>query len=69
MVSCDKVPSLPVISFNVGGRSYALTGEQYVLKVRLSGHHGGAAPPPAGGGEEASPSPTIDAVSTERCII
>lgn len=34
MVSCDKVPSLPVITFNVGGQSYSLTGEQYILKVR-----------------------------------
>lgn len=35
MVSCDKIPSLPVITFNVGGQSYTLTGDQYVLKVRL----------------------------------
>ena len=36
MVSCDKIPTLPVITFTVGGQSYSLTGEQYVLKVRLS---------------------------------
>lgn len=34
MVSCDKVPTLPVITFSLGGQSYTLTGEQYVLKVR-----------------------------------
>lgn len=34
MVNCDKIPSLPVITFNVGGRAYKLTGDQYVLKVR-----------------------------------
>lgn len=37
MVNCDKIPSLPVISFTVGGKSYSLSGEQYVLKVRLCG--------------------------------
>ena len=34
MVSCDKIPSLPVITFNIGGKPYSLTGDQYVLKVR-----------------------------------
>ena len=33
MVDCKKVPSLPVITFTVGGKPYSLTGEQYVLKV------------------------------------
>ena len=35
MVSCDKIPTLPVITFTLGGQSYSLTGEQYVLKVSL----------------------------------
>lgn len=35
MVSCDKVPTLPVITLTIGGKPYSLTGEQYVLKVRL----------------------------------
>lgn len=39
LVNCDKVPSLPVITFNVGGKPFSLTGEQYVLKVFLSRQH------------------------------
>lgn len=34
MVSCDKVPSLPVITFNIGGKPFSLSGDQYILKVR-----------------------------------
>ncbi|CAF89153.1 unnamed protein product, partial [Tetraodon nigroviridis] len=36
MVSCDKIPTLPVITFNIGGKPYSLTGDQYVLKVRAT---------------------------------
>uniref|UniRef100_A0A8K9V2M4 Cathepsin D n=1 Tax=Oncorhynchus mykiss TaxID=8022 RepID=A0A8K9V2M4_ONCMY len=35
MVNCDKIPTMPVITFNLGGQSYSLTAEQYVLKVSL----------------------------------
>lgn len=36
MVNCDKIPTMPDITFNLGGQSYSLTAEQYVLKVSLS---------------------------------
>ncbi|XP_072277822.1 cathepsin D-like [Pyxicephalus adspersus] len=55
MVICDKIPSLPVVTFNFGGKDYSLTGEQYVLKVTqfgrtmcISGFMGLDIPPPAG---------------------
>ncbi|KAG8563836.1 hypothetical protein GDO81_016213 [Engystomops pustulosus] len=55
MVLCDKVPSLPVVHFRLGGVDYSLTGEQYILKVTqfgrtvcLSGFMGLDIPPPAG---------------------
>ncbi|TNM90618.1 hypothetical protein fugu_002907 [Takifugu bimaculatus] len=37
MVSCDKIPSLPVITFNIGGKPFSLSGDQYVLKVSQAG--------------------------------
>ncbi|CAL9694056.1 unnamed protein product [Knipowitschia caucasica] len=39
MVSCDKVPTLPSITFNIGGQSYSLTGEQYILKASTTTQH------------------------------
>jgi hypothetical protein len=34
-VECDKMPRMPVMTLSIGGRDFALTPEQYVLKVRL----------------------------------
>ncbi|XP_078076718.1 cathepsin D-like [Mustelus asterias] len=36
-VDCDKVASLPPINFILGGRSFTLTGEQYILKETHAG--------------------------------
>ncbi|XP_072564699.1 cathepsin D-like [Paramormyrops kingsleyae] len=36
-VDCNKVPTLPNVSFILGGRSYTLTGEQYILKESQAG--------------------------------
>ncbi|XP_069480054.1 cathepsin D [Ambystoma mexicanum] len=55
MIPCEKVPSLPTITFTIGGKPYPITGEQYVLKVSQAGHTiclsgflGMDIPPPAG---------------------
>lgn len=35
VVNCNQVPTLPDISFHLGGRAYTLTSADYVLQVRL----------------------------------
>ncbi|XP_062872990.1 napsin-A [Trichomycterus rosablanca] len=54
-ISCKKIPTLPVISLNLGGKMFNLTGEDYVFKssqmgmtVCLSGFMAMDISPPAG---------------------
>ncbi|KAM8824068.1 napsin-A [Synchiropus picturatus] len=55
MIDCKKIPTLPVVSFNIGGKMFNLTGEDYVMKesqmgvsICLSGFMAMDIPPPAG---------------------
>lgn len=54
-VDCEEVPRLPDVSFRIGGRTYALKADDYVLRISqfgremcLSGFVGLDVPPPLG---------------------
>ncbi|XP_061703435.1 napsin-A isoform X2 [Syngnathoides biaculeatus] len=55
IIDCKKIDSLPLISFNIGGKMFNLSGEDYVMKesqmgssICLSGFMAMDIPPPAG---------------------
>lgn len=55
VVSCDKVPTLPEVSFIIGGKSYTLQGQDYIINatsmgksICLSGFMGIELPPSVG---------------------
>ncbi|XP_060882984.1 napsin-A [Labrus mixtus] len=55
LIDCKRIPTLPVISFNIGGKMFNLTGDDYVMKesqmgssICLSGFMAMDIPPPAG---------------------
>lgn len=38
MIPCEKVASLPDISFVIGGKTYTLSGKDYVMNITTMGH-------------------------------
>ena len=41
VVDCDKIPTMPDVTFAIGGKNFSLTSDQYVLKVGASLCSGG----------------------------
>ncbi|KAI3841064.1 hypothetical protein MKX03_001258, partial [Papaver bracteatum] len=55
IINCEKISSMPDVSFTIGDKSFVLTPEQYILKIGvsslticLSGFMGFDLPPPRG---------------------
>lgn len=55
VIDCDKIASMPDVTFSIGGRDFTLSAEQYVLQVDamgqkqcISGFMGLEIPPPLG---------------------
>lgn len=37
MIDCSKIPTLPTITFTLGGKEFSLTGKEYVLTIKQMG--------------------------------